>query len=410
MLFHLSYCDELSSLTHFHLCNKNTFFSWQSWLEWLEGLVRFSSPSRRNMSQFSPFTITVRTQEGTDHTVALHEETDAQVKALILASVGLPPTTVPHSFGLWTDGEHPVHVPCRIQDLRRWHDDLHVSAAVLHLRTELGPSHCAIERASLSATRFAPPQSIFRPAPRTRFSAERDFPGTVLASRFELSRALESGSFGTGFVAIDRETTERCFVKIFKLKSQNPEHTIAKEVKVLLHEKWESCIRHPNIAAQTLMFGPVVRPGGLGHVGNMFFIQGEMCDLGEVFHNVCHPTIAPWYVSIANEKVSRRLVKGIVCGLAHLHSHGCYHRDLSLENLVLGNDLRVKLIDFGTCKFAEQCQQLVDAQGATYNFTGTALVGKAGYRAPDMKSGEDYAVYVDGQRVYDAAAQDIWSL
>jgi len=38
---------------------------------------------------------------------------------------------------------------------------------------------------------------------------------------------------------------------------------------------------------------------------------------------------------------------GIVSGLIYLHTHGIVHRDLSLTNVLLTSDLKVKIADFG---------------------------------------------------------------
>lgn len=37
-------------------------------------------------------------------------------------------------------------------------------------------------------------------------------------------------------------------------------------------------------------------------------------------------------------------------GIAYLHSMGLIHRDIKLENIVIGSDLHAKLVDFGTAK------------------------------------------------------------
>ena len=40
----------------------------------------------------------------------------------------------------------------------------------------------------------------------------------------------------------------------------------------------------------------------------------------------------------------------VVSAVSYLHSKEIVHRDLKLENLVIGSDLHLRLIDFGTAK------------------------------------------------------------
>jgi len=47
-----------------------------------------------------------------------------------------------------------------------------------------------------------------------------------------------------------------------------------------------------------------------------------------------------------NEKLTRTFFHQLISGLEYLHKNGCAHLDLKLENLLLGNDLELKIADF----------------------------------------------------------------
>lgn len=49
------------------------------------------------------------------------------------------------------------------------------------------------------------------------------------------------------------------------------------------------------------------------------------------------------------EEAAHYLFTEILKGVSEIHSTGHYHRDIKLENILLTNDFKVKIIDFGFC-------------------------------------------------------------
>ncbi len=84
-----------------------------------------------------------------------------------------------------------------------------------------------------------------------------------------------------------------------------------------------------------------------------------------------------------------RIAAQIASGLAAAHAKGIVHRDVKPANVIVGPDGRLKIVDFGIAKLADQSRLTRD---------GTA-VGTAGYMAPEQIRGE----------VIDART-DVWSL
>jgi serine/threonine protein kinase len=83
----------------------------------------------------------------------------------------------------------------------------------------------------------------------------------------------------------------------------------------------------------------------------------------------------------------------------YCHTRGFAHRDISLENFLLGGEHRDRpiLIDFGLA-----CRLVPDGQGGYLPIERTHVVGKKNYMAPEVRD--------PNVTSYDAVKIDIWSL
>lgn len=121
----------------------------------------------------------------------------------------------------------------------------------------------------------------------------------------------------------------------------------------------------------------------------LIFVQ-EIAHHGELFD----------YVK-SNEHFGERAVvsmfRQIMAGLKELHSKGIAHRDIKLENLLVGEDFKIKLADFSFCTQFKKFKKIYDG-AKDHNYADTKILvkrqimdtrlGTVGYMAPEIGKGK----------------------
>ncbi|KAG0591417.1 hypothetical protein KC19_1G174500 [Ceratodon purpureus] len=115
------------------------------------------------------------------------------------------------------------------------------------------------------------------------------------------------------------------------------------------------------------------------------YIQMEYCPrtLREVFSTYAGPV---------DKDATWRMFRQIVEGLAHIHSRGIIHRDLTPNNIFFDSRNDIKIGDFGLAKFANLEPDLDPNPSASVDKTsgsleGTGAVGTYFYTAPEILQG-----------------------
>jgi len=96
------------------------------------------------------------------------------------------------------------------------------------------------------------------------------------------------------------------------------------------------------------------------------------------------------------------MARDILCGICHLHKYNLIHRDVKSMNILITNNYRSKITDFGMSK-------LVDSENSDiYN---TANAGTPLWMAPEVKTGTSYGypsdVYSTGLVLYELIEQKL---
>jgi eukaryotic-like serine/threonine-protein kinase len=203
-------------------------------------------------------------------------------------------------------------------------------------------------------------------------ASERALTGRILAGRYELLALLGAGGMGAVYRAHDRELDELVALKVIKAELARQPSMVDR----FRHEvKLARRVTHVNIA----------RTFELGNADGIVYCTMELIQ-GESLHQRLEREVRLAVVDAA-------AIAGELCdGLAAAHAAGVVHRDIKPDNVLLANDGRVVLVDFGVAA--------VTAGVSTGELTGTPT-----YMAPEQARGEPLTpaadVYAVGVLLYE---------
>jgi serine/threonine-protein kinase len=181
---------------------------------------------------------------------------------------------------------------------------------------------------------------------------------------------LGSGGMGDVFVAHDTKLDRRVALKL-------PREDVSASVDRL------ALFRREARAAAALNHPSIVHIYSVEDADGLTFITMELVS-GRSLHQLLKaqaPLAVPKTLAIAG---------GIAEGLASAHAAGVLHRDLKPGNVMITDDERVKILDFGVAKFFRPAGTW-DAEGATTaagpSYSGMT-VGTVGYMSPEQALGK----------------------
>jgi len=192
-------------------------------------------------------------------------------------------------------------------------------------------------------------------------------PGTVLLDRYRIIRRMGAGGFGSVFLARDTAIEDDVVLKVL-----NPNISLdAAMVRRFVQElKVTRRITHPNVIR---LFDFVELPGG--HAISMEYFPGR--DFGQLLKQEKFMPPARGLAFLAD-----------ICeGLAAAHAQGIIHRDIKPPNVLVNDDNKIKLLDFGLAS-------MVQGAGTQLTRSGT-LIGTPHYMSPEQISGDEIDVRSD---------------
>lgn len=184
--------------------------------------------------------------------------------------------------------------------------------------------------------------------------------------RYVVIEKIGAGAMGAVYAAYDPELDRRIALKLLHPQQHDP---LAGE-RLLREAQALAKVAHPNIVAVH----------DVGHHGGKVFMAMEF---------VRGQTLTSWLVEHRGAPLLRRLGMMIEVGrgLAAAHAQSLVHRDFKPDNVLVGEDGRPRVLDFGLVAYREAAdREQPGAQPLDLTTTG-AVMGTPAYMAPEQFSG-----------------------
>ncbi|BGP35556.1 hypothetical protein JCM10296v2_007397 [Rhodotorula toruloides] len=190
---------------------------------------------------------------------------------------------------------------------------------------------------------------------------------------YSLGRVIGEGTFGKVRLGAHRLTGTRVAIKqvpksLPSYSPTDPSSPLSLLTREIHHHRR---LRHPHVLS---LFELIATESSI-------YLVTELCAGGELFDYL----VEHGRLSLPE---TRRIFGQLVLGVAYLHREGVVHRDLKLENVLLDENVNVKIADLGFGREFEKGKWL------------ETRVGTLGYMAPEVVAGSKYL----GEQV------DVWSL
>lgn len=103
------------------------------------------------------------------------------------------------------------------------------------------------------------------------------------------------------------------------------------------------------------------------------YLATEFCEGGDVYNFV------DMRGGGVSEEQAKIITAQVLLGLRALHRESIVFRDLKPENVLLDRDGRVRLADFGLCKFLDQSNLLTRTVCGTFSYAAAEILEESGY-------------------------------
>jgi len=151
--------------------------------------------------------------------------------------------------------------------------------------------------------------------------------GKDIIGDYKIGKLLGKGAYGSVKLGEHVTTGQKVAIKIIGKKMQKTDRAklrIKREIEILQAAKHESLMECYEVI----------------ETATAWYLVTEYCPGGELFDYVCKWDVLP-------ENMAIEFLEQLLSGVEYLHAKGICHRDLKLENILLDDNNKVKIADFG---------------------------------------------------------------
>jgi eukaryotic-like serine/threonine-protein kinase len=199
--------------------------------------------------------------------------------------------------------------------------------------------------------------------------------GTTIG-RYVVLSLLGRGGMGVVYRAIDPDLNRQVAIKLVALRELADDAREQARQRLMREAQALAKLSHPNVVAVY----------DVGVVGDDVFVAMELVE-GE--------TLRSWLAArVRSPREILRVFRAAGDGLAAAHRVGVVHRDFKPDNVMVGSDGRVRVLDFGLARLGETAarasRRSLPALGTSSELTiaGTVL-GTPAYMSPEQDAGLD---------------------
>lgn len=186
---------------------------------------------------------------------------------------------------------------------------------------------------------------------------------TVRIGRYEVLERIGRGGMGTVYRARDPELSRMIALKVLRVDRTEVQWRMLTEARALAR------LSHPN----------VVTVHEVGTHDDRVYLAMEYVEGN---------TLREWLGEPRSVTEIRRVFAQAARGLAAAHEAGLVHRDFKPDNVILGDDGRVRVVDFGVVKAGEEPEGGGAVKDAPVGLTATGnLLGTPAYMAAEQFAG-----------------------
>ena len=187
-------------------------------------------------------------------------------------------------------------------------------------------------------------------------------PGTILAGRYLLGRAIGSGGFGIVYDAWDIKLETRVAVKEFFVRRLITRAVGNREVIISKKAVEEFEYRKKRFLAEARCMAKFGAHRSIPNVFEFFEENGTAYIVMERLNGVALNSYLREQKGRIDIQYALTITNEVGKALTSLHKEGIIHKDVAPDNIYLcsGNELKIKLMDLGAAKLADDTDEIVD--------------------------------------------------